>query len=309
MARAGVDIDLSVLPGCLASAAWHPRAVHREQRDGDVTGGNTMGDVVFAVLNHPGDVEALLEAGARLLEIGGGGSLTALAVRIPPEATILPSEEVLTAPRAAAIRAEQENWAGQLRELFDAWASRANRSSIRAEWLDLEGDIADIVADRGRRADLVVVAQALDQDSRRARDSLHAALFAGDSPVLIVPSNFTKPFGRVAAIAWKDDERAVKAVRASIPMLNQASRVVVLCADTPAETPAILREHGIAAEPYGVPDGDGSTGERLLSAAHHVGADLLVMGAFAHGAWREAMFGGVTRTMLAGADLPLLMCH
>jgi nucleotide-binding universal stress UspA family protein len=34
-----------------------------------------------------------------------------------------------------------------------------------------------------------------------------------------------------------------------------------------------------------------------------------VMGAFAHGEWREMMFGGVTRTMLAQADLPLFMRH
>jgi nucleotide-binding universal stress UspA family protein len=33
----------------------------------------------------------------------------------------------------------------------------------------------------------------------------------------------------------------------------------------------------------------------------------MVMGAYGHGEWREAMLGGVTRTMLAEADLPLLM--
>ncbi len=56
-----------------------------------------------------------------------------------------------------------------------------------------------------------------------------------------------------------------------------------------------------------MPEGDGSVGERLLYAAHAVGADLLVMGAFTHGEWRERLFGGVTRTMLAEADLPLWM--
>jgi len=33
------------------------------------------------------------------------------------------------------------------------------------------------------------------------------------------------------------------------------------------------------------------------------------MGAFTHGAWRQRVFGGVTRTMLAEADLPLFMRH
>jgi len=58
-----------------------------------------------------------------------------------------------------------------------------------------------------------------------------------------------------------------------------------------------------------VPDGDGSAAERILHAAHRIGADMLVMGAFAHGEWREMMFGGVTRTMLAQADMPLFMRH
>jgi nucleotide-binding universal stress UspA family protein len=71
----------------------------------------------------------------------------------------------------------------------------------------------------------------------------------------------------------------------------------------------MLAKHAIAAELHTVPDGDGSVGDRLLRAAHAVGADLLVMGAFAHGEWQEMMFGGVTRTMLASADLPLLMRH
>jgi len=38
-------------------------------------------------------------------------------------------------------------------------------------------------------------------------------------------------------------------------------------------------------------------------------ADLIVMGAYAHGEWREAILGGVTHYMLDHADLPLLMRH
>ena len=38
-----------------------------------------------------------------------------------------------------------------------------------------------------------------------------------------------------------------------------------------------------------------------------VRADLLVMGAYGHTHLREWMFGGVTRTVLYEADLPVLM--
>ena len=36
---------------------------------------------------------------------------------------------------------------------------------------------------------------------------------------------------------------------------------------------------------------------------------MLVMGAYAHSPFREALLGGVTRYMLAHADLPVLMRH
>lgn len=268
-----------------------------------------MNEVVVAVLNRPVDAEALLDAAMRLLEIGGGGRLKALAVRMPPIAAILPSEEVLTKSRELSIQAEQENWAGQLRALVDTWTPSARRRGIRTEWLDVEGDAPEIVTDHGRRADAIVVVRPAVHESERIRDCMRAALFETESPVLVVPPGFKGPLGHIVAIAWKNDERAFKAVRASMPILQKATRVHVLCADPAAEMPPILQEHDIAAELHVVPKEGGTTGEQLLHAAHQVGADLLVMGAFAHGKWRELLFGGVTRTMLTKADLPLLMRH
>ena len=141
------------------------------------------------------------------------------------------------------------------------------------------------------------------------RDAMHAALFDTWAPVLVVPPAFHGAFGRVVAIAWRNDERAATAVRAALPVIRGADRVLVLCARRPAEMPAVLEEHDIRAELVTVPDEGGSVGEQLVQAAHRAGADLLRMGAFAHGEWRERLFGGVTRTVLAHSDLPLLMRH
>lgn len=311
MAQAAGNIGLSVVLCLLAVAAGHYSAagIHRGHTDAAAAGASTMGEVVVVVLNRPDEAEGLLDAGMRLLEIGGGGRLKALAVRMPPAATILPSEEVLTTSRAASIRAEQENWAGQLRAIVDAWAPPAQRRGIRTDWVDLEGDAASIVTDHGSRADAIVIARPGAHETERMHQGLHAALFDTETPVLVVPPGFQAPLGTVVAIAWKPDERAIKAVRTSIPLLNKARSVHVLCAGGPAAMPPTLREHDVAAELHAVPEGEGSVADRLLWAAHQVGADLLVMGAFAHGEWRELIFGGVTRTMLAKADLPLLMRH
>jgi nucleotide-binding universal stress UspA family protein len=48
-------------------------------------------------------------------------------------------------------------------------------------------------------------------------------------------------------------------------------------------------------------------GGLLLSQAAAFRADLLVMGAYGHTQLREWMFGGVTRTVLYEAGLPVLM--
>jgi hypothetical protein len=95
--------------------------------------------------------------------------------------------------------------------------------------------------------------------------------------------------------------------------LARADRVFLLAGvreGRPRPTvPEIFAEHGIAAEMHVLPVGPGVFGETLLSAAHELDADLLVMGAYAHSPLREMVFGGVTRFMLAHVDLPILMRH
>ena len=40
-----------------------------------------------------------------------------------------------------------------------------------------------------------------------------------------------------------------------------------------------------------------------------VGTDMIVMGAYSHSRLRERIFGGVTRSFIEEADLPILMAH
>jgi protein CrcB len=309
-AQAMGNVLLSVALCLTAVAAGHYGAASLQDRrpGADQAAAPTQGQVVVAVLNRPEHADGLLDAGARLLKLTGSGRIKALAVRMPAAEALLPSEEILTEDRAAAIRSEQENWAGQLHARFAAWAETPVGRGTPADWIDVEGDAVAMVTDHGRRSDAIVIARPERHETERLHDCLNAALFATDGPVLVVPPDgVLRPFGQTVAIAWKDDARAGNAVRSSLPLLRQAGSVHVLTADGPADVPPVLRDHGIKTVAHQVPEGDGSVGERLLRAAHEVGADLLVMGAFTHGEWRERLFGGVTRTMLAEADLPLWM--
>jgi nucleotide-binding universal stress UspA family protein len=50
-------------------------------------------------------------------------------------------------------------------------------------------------------------------------------------------------------------------------------------------------------------------GDALLSHIADRGADLLVMGAYAHSRVRELVLGGATRTILKSMTVPVLMAH
>ena len=50
-------------------------------------------------------------------------------------------------------------------------------------------------------------------------------------------------------------------------------------------------------------------GELVLAAARDCQADLLVMGGYGHGPWREMLFGGATREVVGTSLLPVLLAH
>jgi protein CrcB len=263
------------------------------------------GGTVLAVLESPASASGILSSAARLLEFAGGGRLTALNIRTPPISELMIAEQAMTPGEEARLRAIELQRTEQVRAEGARWEA-GKPPSVTTSWVETEGDIAHVVADYGRRSDSLVVA-ALSGVRSPTRPSLHAALFDTSRPVLVTPAASVS-FGRTVAVAWKDDLRAPKAVLSAIPILAKAEAVHVLRARVlDASVPAILREHGIPAQVHIVPGGEGPVGEQLLKLAHSLGADLIVMGAYTHGEWREALLGGVTRYMLDNADLPLFM--
>jgi nucleotide-binding universal stress UspA family protein len=274
-----------------------------------------MSGVVLAVLEQPDTAARLLDAAWRLAELTRAARVNVLAVRTPPLATIMPTEQILTREQEGRIRAEEGRRAEALRAIFDAWVGTAEERRIAAEWSDVEGRAGEVVGNWGRRADFLVLKRPGLRDPEPDRQALHAALFDTDRPVLIVPRKRSPgPFGRRVAIAWRDDVRTTKAVLAAMRWLGHAERIDVLVgrregAPEP-RLPDILDEHGIGAELHVLAiTGQRVFGEVLLAKAHELGSDMLVMGAFARNPARSLILGGVTRHMLAHADLPVFMRH
>jgi len=274
-----------------------------------------LSGVILALPDRPCSASRVLDAAACLGALSGATRVNVLAIRTPPSATILPTEEVLTQRDERRIRAEEQHRIDGLKSAYDAWAAAASPSVAAGDWSDAEGLADQVASEWGRRADFIVLARPAGHRAEQERRALHAALFDTGRPVLVVPPEpLFRPFGRCIAIAWRDDGRTIQAVLSVLRWAGRAEQVHILAGTRDGaaapKVPAILEEHGIQARLHVLPiAAEHAFGEALLDAAHRLGADLLVIGAFVHHPLRNVILGGVTRYMLAHADLPVLMRH
>lgn len=274
-----------------------------------------MQGVILVVLDRPDVTSRVLEAARRLAELTDAARINAIAIRMPPIATIMPTEEILTPEQESRIRAAERHRAEALRAVFDSWVGTMAGNDLATEWFDTEAAAAEVVEEWGRRADFVVLKRPRHRATETEWTATHAALFEADRPVLFVPPDQPPTaFGRDVAIAWRNDSRTIKAVLAALRWLGRAETIHVLAGaregmPQPAP-PDILEEHAMKAALHIIPIATQDVfGEALLAKAHELACDMIVMGAFARHPARSLVLGGVTRHMLAHADLPVFMRH
>jgi nucleotide-binding universal stress UspA family protein len=277
-----------------------------------------MSEAILVLLRHPEEVSSLLGAAARLAETMGGARVNTLAVCETNR--IAPSFAATLADRAAALldaREEERERVVALRGLCDAWAARAASPKTDLHWFEAEGNTADIVAEWGRRADVIVAGRPAPGDWL-GQQMFKAALLGTDRPILMVPPEWALPetsaaFARSIAIAWRQEKQTLRAVLPALRWLKSAEEVHVLVGvRDPAQSPdlpAVLLEHGVSASLHVLSLRRSPFGQTLLDVARDLAVDLLVMGAYVHSPLRGLIFGGVTQHMLACADLPVLMRH
>lgn len=216
----------------------------------------------------------------------------------------------------------------ELKALFENLAERAVKVRTRVEarlaaeglewdWSVYDEGVAASIVSRSRLADLIV----LSQEGHSRSKSAHSLPLVADvaihsrTPVLAVPiaGAAFDPTG-TAMIAWNGSPEAAHAVRAALPMLKMASAVQVISFDQEqrlpmAEVRTYLERHGVAVE-CAEHKLDGMTiGEALCRASATHSAAYVVMGAYGHSRFREAVLGGVSRYMLAHSPVPLLLTH
>lgn len=222
--------------------------------------------------------------------------------------------------RALADRATEtaERHLDRLTRIF-ADAVHAAELSARAEWLVIEGPPTAVLAEQARYAGLLVHAR---PDRHAPADSgavrIETVILDAGRPVLLVPPAAPAMLpGRRALIAWNNSRESARAVADALPFLRgaEAVRIVSIAAGADdggpaAELAMALARAGIDSEPVSIDSADApDPGATLIALAAEHRADLIVAGARADLRWQEISPGGVTRTLLDSAPVPVLLSH
>ncbi len=225
-----------------------------------------------------------------------------------------------------SIMALPEAWAALGREEQSArahgewWTERCRRAGVPGEWEVVRGLYVPAMARRSRMADLVISTSPTGTaDLPLGFDQTTRALFAGASPMLLVPAAWEGGAPERVLVAWNDSAEATDAVRAALPLLRRAATVHVLEGEREPgveglQSPPLrllpwLARQGVNVQRRQIFDTGAPVGETLLAEAEAMHADLLVMGAWGRSRFSELVLGGITHHLLQHARLPLLLAH
>jgi nucleotide-binding universal stress UspA family protein len=227
---------------------------------------------------------------------------------------------------AVMVPIDTERAEEDARAIADAITAAITEQSPTLRWscetaVSQIGALTDLVAQRARYADLVVLAQPFGAHcGAEAEAVVEAALFQGDAPVLVLPDNGRlTPTPQTVVIAWNQSREAMASVRRALPLLKTAARVDITVIDPPVygterSDPGgplcqMLVRHGVKAEVSVLACSLPRVSDVLMRHAMDQNADMVVMGAYGHSRLREAILGGATRDVLELAQVPVFMTH
>jgi nucleotide-binding universal stress UspA family protein len=274
-------------------------------------------DILCPVIRLDADEAALVAAGEVAAMFDARAVALIVAVHLASDYADSPHtlSDVL-ADIAAGSRSE----AARERERVVAWLERRPHD-FEVRDVRVEGAVEQGEAEaHALVADLVVMARA--KMHTRARSALlERLLFKAGRPLLLLPAApIVERRWKRFAIAWNAKAEAMRAVTAALPLLRQAEETAIVTVDArPSasghgaapgrELAEHLARHGVRVEVRNVDSMGREVEQALLDEATACAADALVLGAYGHSRAREMVFGGVTRTLLQQAPMPLLLSH
>ena len=228
------------------------------------------------------------------------------AYAVPPVGPTLAS--------AYALEASSEMVLNDLRSAHAAFTDIAGTRS-RIAWRSNLGLPLSFLTAQAAAADLVVVGRKTESGPALFAVDPGALVMQVGRPVLVVPPHIDVLDAKRVVIGWRNTREARRAVWDALPFLKRASQVLIVSVDEGGEIAdgqdilGLVRAHDVHATAIQRRTHVATAAEALIEVAAEQGADLIVTGAYGHGRLREWAFGGVTRTLLAGAPVCCLMSH
>jgi nucleotide-binding universal stress UspA family protein len=195
-------------------------------------------------------------------------------------------------------------------------------TQLLTEWRVADGELVRTLETHGSYADLLVIGQTSEDDTKVVAGGLaDAAVLGVGRPVLVIPYiGVQRSVGRRVLVAWNGSRESVRAVNDALPLLQRAEVVEVMFVNPPeqrtlgghtagTDISLHLARHGVTVQAHQTAGNDIDIGDLLLSRAADFGADLIVMGAYGHSRIREFVFGGATHHVLRHMTVPALMSH
>jgi nucleotide-binding universal stress UspA family protein len=241
-------------------------------------------------------------------------------VFIQPEPAVSPSEMFARGKGIQDVIAAHQAQLSEIEaDLHARFESIVGRHGIQAEWRRVAWIDSSESAVHARYGDLAVVARQDPMDQQVGPPGLVESLvLTSGRPTIVLPPRWTATQMRRILVGWNAGREATRAVADALPLLVRADAVEVLVVyreghlaghgqEPGADVARHLARHRAHVEVRRLSSGGEDVGRLLLSRAAAFSADLIVMGAYGHSHLREWIFGGVTRTALREAELPVLM--
>ena len=189
---------------------------------------------------------------------------------------------------------------------------------VWGEALDLLDDPRPPLAALGYLHDMVISAYGLSEPV--LQHAIEQVLVASGSPLALIGHAPREPeLSQMAMLfAWKPSAAARHALRYALPLFRKARKVYLVAIEEDSEPVAVpsvqdmadylMNVHSVATSPMLLRAAD-DPALQLADLYREVGADLLVMGAYAHSRLQRLFFGGFTRHFLKKRDCNLLLAH
>lgn len=149
--------------------------------------------------------------------------------------------------------------------------------------------------------------------------SAERLLLATGVPCILLPDSWNGSAAEHVVVAWNASREARRAISDALPLLVSAKSVTVLLIDPEknsrhgeepgADIAHYLSRHGARVAVEQVASNGAPVASVILDRAKQHAAGLVVIGAYSHARAAQMVLGGVTRSLLREAALPLLIAH